>query len=139
MTELSQIDFQGGKLVVRDGVPHFRMAFYGIFRSAIYGSQLGPKVAAKQQLPGFKMHIANLLAMVSPGVEGDSVVVDIIDVPQDEILGQIDRTEHHPDWYVRTWLPGALGGVWCYLMPKERNNGVPYPEGDYLKLRGIAA
>jgi gamma-glutamylcyclotransferase (GGCT)/AIG2-like uncharacterized protein YtfP len=138
-TQPQTVHFEGGQLVLHDGQPYFRMAFYGIFRKDIYGDRLhGIKVSESQEMERYAMFlVGGRLAMtVGTGQPEDHVVVDVIDVPKSVILESVDYTEHHPDWYVRTWLPNSLGGVWCYLMPVERMmeaRGVKVPHGDYLK------
>ena len=132
-TDTNTIQFDGGLLHVLDGQPHFRMAFYGIYRYEIRGSTLGKLDLVSQKLPGYSLLVdQNLAQAVKTGQLQDHVVVDTIYVDFNKILQSVDYVEGHPKWYVRTWLPGVLdGGVWLYEMPANRARGVILPGGDY--------
>lgn len=134
------VPFATGQAVVREGRQFLRMAFYGIFRAQFHGKRLGEVVATNQRLAGAKMMLTSygIAQVVKTDVPDQSVVVDVIEVPLENVLDSVDYTERHPHWYVRTWLPDQLGGVWCYLMPNARvdKGSIEVPHGDYTKLRG---
>ncbi len=95
-----------------------KVAVYGTLREGCSNHLLMADSAllGEDSINGFEMFSAGGFPVVYHTDNDDSIVVEVYDVEEQRLKGQLDSLEGHPTWYKRERVKTAYGYAWLYVM-----------------------
>lgn len=74
----------------------------------------------EDELHGFTMYSAGGFPVIYRSEElSKSILVEVWEVDEETLTGDLDRLEGHPSWYCRELVPTKYGEAWIYIMRSQ--------------------